>query len=162
VDSKVHEQPSLPEGELLRLGRWSEWPVLACAVWFLLLVGISAAVAVSNGNVFSGVLALVLGAIGFTNLGLPRAGLIIYPSGIVIRELQWGGWIRTREWSWSEVDHFEVKRPLIKWALRVHLSDGSVASAPLLERKSVRNGPAARAWVDELNRRAAAAEESEP
>lgn len=152
------EGVSLPEGDLLRIGSWSNRSVLACAGWFVLLAGISAGSAAAEGNIFTGILALVFGAVGFTNLGLPRAGLIVHRHGIVLRELQWGGWIRNREWAWSQVDRFEVKRPRIKWALRIHLADGSIVSAPLLERKSARKSPVARAWVAELNRRAAASE----
>jgi hypothetical protein len=157
AESSIDEQQSLPEGELLRVDRRSRWSERACGAWFLLFAGFGAAIAAVEGTVYSVVITLVFGAIGFTNLGLPGAGLIVLRHGIVIRELQWGGWIRIREWTWSEVDHFEVGRPLVKWALRVHLTDGNVVSAPLLERKSVRKGPLAKAWVAELNRRAAAA-----
>ncbi len=161
AETPIDEQRPLPEGELLRLDGRSKWSIWACAGWFLLLACIGIPTGVIEGNVISVVLGLVFGVLGLNSLALPSAGLMVHRHGITIREPQWGGWIRIREWIWSEVDHFEVGRPLIKWALRVHLVDGSIVSAPLLERKSVRKGPVAKAWVAELNRRAAAARDAD-
>lgn len=147
----------LPEGELLRLDPWSDRLGWALGGWFLLIAALSLLNGVVEGNIASLIVGPALGYWGVGFLGLPGSGLIVYRHGIVIREAPWGRQMRSREWIWSEVDHFEVSRPRMKWALRVHFTDGRIESVPLLERKAVRKRPVAKAWVAELNRRAASA-----
>lgn len=146
----------IPEGRLLRLDRWPELVGWSLGGWFLLIGALSLLAAVAEGNIASLIIGLVLGWWGVAFLGVPGSGLIVHRHGIVIRDSLWGRRVRNREWTWSEVDRFELGRPLMKWALRIHLVDGSIESVPLLE-KVGRDSSVAKDWIDELNRRAVAA-----
>jgi Bacterial PH domain len=132
---------------------------LALGGWFLLLGGAAAVlnvISISDEGVDADAFGMVIGLMmvgwGVAFLRVPRCGLLVHRQGITVRELR-----RSREWPWSEVDHFELDRSFLKWDLRIHLADGRVVSAPGLEWRRARYRRLAEAWVDELNRRAAAA-----
>ena len=158
------ERP-LPEGELLRFSRWQEPTMWALAGWFLSIGGFSVVVAgigIATEGINTNVLSLVVGLAmvwwGACMAGAPSSGLRVHRSGITVREpLK-----RPREWTWAEVDHFELGRPCPKSALRVHLADGEVVNALGLEWRRKRNGHLAEAWVEELNARIAAASDPMP
>jgi hypothetical protein len=87
--------------------------------------------------------------VGLMIAGVARSGLIVDLEGITVREL-----LRSRQWNWAEVDHFEVKTPLLRGALRTHLVDGRVISTTGLDGRSSRERRLSEAWISELNRRA--------
>jgi hypothetical protein len=133
----------------------------ALAGEFLLLGGFNVligGVIIADEGLSIGVLLLAVGLVmvwwGAGFAGVPRSGLRVHQGGVTVREpLR-----RPREWTWSEVDCFELKRPAMKAALRVHLADGKEVSAFGLESwRRARYGHLAQAWVDELNHRVAAA-----
>lgn len=145
------EDRPLPEDQLLRLNDWEEPGAWALA-GILALFGVLIALPV-NGRGFGHALAgfALIGA-GVMVAGVARSGLIVHQQGITVRALLW-----SRSWEWSEVDHFEVKIPLIRGALRVYLTDGRVVSTPGLDGRSARERRISKAWIAELNHRAAAA-----
>ena len=152
---KIEPRP-LPEEKLLRLNDWEEsgaW-VLAGAV---LLIGGLIALPVNGRSLEESIAGLILVGIGVMVAGVARSGLIVDRHGIAVR-----GLLRTKHWAWSEVDHFEVKFPLFRGALRIYLINGRVVSAPGLDGRSARERRLSKAWIAELNRRAAAASPSIP
>jgi hypothetical protein len=137
----------------------------ALAGWFLLIGGFSVVVGgfgIATEGINTNVLSLIVGlAIVWWGVGLagaPSSGLRIHRSGITVHEpLR-----KSRQWTWSEVDHFELGRPCPKSALRVHLPDGEVVNALGLEWRRKRNRHLAEAWVEELNARVASASDPTP
>lgn len=138
----------LPEGELLRLNDWEE-PGAWVFAGALLLIGALIALPV-DGRTFSESFAgLMLVGGGVMVAGVARSGAIVDQDGITVRQL-----LRSRHWTWSEIDHFEVKFPLLKGALRIYLTDGRAISTPGLDGRSARERRLSKAWIAELNRRA--------
>jgi hypothetical protein len=133
----------------------------ALAGWFLLVGGFSVVVGglgIATEGINTNVLSLVVGLAmlwwGVGLAGAPSSGLRVHRSGITVHEpLR-----KSRQWTWSEVDHFELGRPCPKSALRVHLADGEVVNALGLEWRRARNKHLAEVWVDELNARVASAQ----
>jgi hypothetical protein len=151
TESSTCEQRPLPEGELLRLNEWEE-PGAWMLAGFFVLVGII----VVDWKVPPGVEDIVIAVVAFGAAamiaGVARSGLVVDREGVTVRSL----W-RSRRWAWSEVDRVEVKVPLFRGALRVHLVDGRVLSAAGLDGRTRSERQLSKAWLDEMNRRAAAA-----
>jgi hypothetical protein len=148
TDSRGSLPRDLPEGELLRLNDWEEpgaW-VLAGAI---LVIGFLVALPVDGRGPGESVAGLAWIGVGLMVAGVARSGLIVDRHGITVREL-----LRSRHWTWDEVDHFEVKTPLLKGALRIHLVTGKVISTPGLDGRSRRERCLSEAWIAELNCRA--------
>jgi len=141
----------LPEGELLRLNDWEKSGAWAFAGVLWLLGGLIA-LSVGDTKLGESIAGLALIGVGVMIAGVARSGLIADQQGITVREL-----LRSRHWGWSEVDHLEVKMPLLRGALRVHLVDGRVISTPGLDGRSAGERRLSKAWIGEMNRRAAAA-----
>lgn len=144
----------LPEGKLLWLGSWLDPAIMVGGIW-LLVAGFNLVISVVNENAVAAFVGLAMVGIGVRYATAPRSGLTVLRHGVAIRTLR-----RVRELTWSEVDHFELGRPLWKWALRIHLVDGRVLSSPGFEGRSEDKRRLAEAWVGELNRRAEAASAS--
>jgi len=115
----------------------------------LILIGGLIALPLDDRSLGESIAGLVLIGVGTMIAGVARSGLIVERQGITVREL-----IRSRHWTWAEVDHFEVKTPLLKGALRIHLVDGRVISTTGLDGRSSRERRLSEAWISELNRRA--------
>jgi hypothetical protein len=151
TESSTCEQRPLPEGELLRLNEWEE-PGAWMLAGFFVLVG----VLVVDWKVPPGVEDVVIAVVAFGAAamiaGVAGSGLVVDREGVTVRSL----W-RSRRWAWSEVDRVEVKVPLFRGALRVRLVDGRVLSAAGLDGRTRSERQLSKAWLDELNRRAAAA-----
>lgn len=149
--SQPKRQTPLPEDKLLRLNSWAvpgAW-ALALVVAFLgvfILVTPSISVHSPSARIIAG---LVWLAVGLMIAGSARSGLVVHEKGITIQ-----GSIKSRHWPWSEVTHFELRQPIFRGALRVHLVDGTVVSAVGFDGKSAREREVARDWVTELNKRA--------
>jgi hypothetical protein len=140
----------LPEGELLRLNDWEEtgaW-VLAGAI---LLMGGLVALPVDGRAFGESIAGLILVGVGVMVAGVAGSGVVVGQDGITVRRL-----LRSRYLTWSEIDHFEVKTPLLRGALRIYLTDGTMISTPGLDGRSTRERHLSKAWISELNRRAAA------
>jgi len=138
----------LPEGKLLRLNDWEEtggW-VFAGAI---LLIGALVALPVKGRPLSESLAGLMLVGVGVMVAGVARSGAIVHQDGITVRQL-----LRSRHLTWSEIDHFEVKAPLLKGALRIYLTDGRMLSTPGLDGRSAREKRLSSAWIAELNRRA--------
>lgn len=137
----------LPEGELLRLNDWEEPGAWALA-GVLALFGILIAVPVDDRGLGHALAGLALIGAGVMVAGVARSGLIVDQEGVTIRDL-----LRSRRWTWDEVDRFEVKLPLFRGALRVHLVNGMVISTPGLDGRSAPERRLSSTWLAELNRR---------
>jgi hypothetical protein len=143
----LRTQP-LPEGKLLRLNDWEETGAWVLAGVILLIGGLVALPV--DGRAFGESLAgLILVGVGVMIAGVARSGAIVGQDGIIVRQL-----LRSRHWTWFEIDHFEVKVPLLRGALRIYLTDGKMISTPGLDGRSARERRLSRAWIAELNRRA--------
>lgn len=142
------EEKPLPEGELLRLNDWEEpgaWALAGALVLFGILISLPV-----DDRGFGHVLAgLGLIGAGVMVAGVARSGLIVDQEGITIRDL-----LRSRRFAWSDVDRFEVKFPLLRGALRVHLADGRVISTPGLDGRSGSERRRSSEWLAALNCRA--------
>lgn len=138
------EYRPLPEGELLRLNDWEVHGALLAAAFFF-MCGLAFFIP-DEIDAVAGLIAIGIG-LGFAEVG--RSGVVVEKAGITVR-----GMFRGRQWNWSEVDHFEVRTPLIRGALRVYLRNGKVVSAPGLNGFSRRERRLSEAWIAELNRRA--------
>jgi len=138
----------LPEGKLLRLNDWEETGAWGLAGVMLLIGGLIALPVDGRGfgNLIPG---LILMGLGVMVAGVARSGVIVGQDGITVRQL-----LRSRHWTWSEIDHFEVKVPLLRGALRIYLTDGRTISTPGLDGRSARERHLSKAWIAELNRRA--------
>lgn len=141
----------LPEGELLRLNDWEE-PGAWVLAGVLFVLGGLIALPVGNTNLGESIAGLALIVVGVMIAGVARSGLMVDRQGITVREL-----LRSRQWEWSEVDRVEVRIPFLRGALRIHLVDGRVISAPGLDGRSTSERSLSKAWIDEINRRASAA-----
>lgn len=142
--------PVLPEGKLLRLNDWEEsgaW-VFAGAV---VLIGLLIALPVNGRGVGTCIAGLVIVGVGAGIAGVARSGVIVASDGVVVRKL-----FKSRYLRWSEVDHFAVRAPILRGALRIYLVDGTILSTPGLDGRSRRERDVSRSWIAELNRRAAA------
>ena len=135
----------------MRLNEWEE-PGAWMLAGFFVLMGLI----VVDWKVPPGVEDLVAAAVAFGAATMiaevARSGLVVDREGVTVRSL----W-RSRRWAWSDVDHVEVKVPLFRGALRVHLADGRVISAAGLDGRTRRERQLSEAWLSEINRRAAAA-----
>jgi hypothetical protein len=137
-----------PEGQLLRLNDWEEPGAWALA-GVIVLLGILVALPVDGRDFGQSLAGLALIGVGVMIAGVARSGLIIDQRGITVREL-----LRARHWPWSEIDRFEVRFPLLRGALRIHLTNGKVISTAGLDGRSARERRLSEAWLAELNRRA--------
>jgi hypothetical protein len=146
MNSSKHK--SLPEGKLLRLNDWEE-PGAWLLAGLVALCGIVIALPVEGRGVDELIAGLPMVGAGIVIASVARSGLIIDQQGITVRAL-----LRSRRWAWSEVDHFEVRAPLLRGALRIHLMNGRVVSTPGLDGRSARERRLSEAWLAELNRRA--------
>lgn len=159
--SKGTRKELLPEGKLLRLNDWAEpggWVVAGVVVLFgvVLLLPPASPSSHLDGSLRP-VAGLVWVGLGLMMAGGARSGLIVDHDGIAVQGL----W-RRNQWRWEEVDAFELKKPFYRPALRIHLADGSRASASGFSPKSVSERSLAEARVTELNRRATEARRSHP
>lgn len=151
------EQRPLPEGELLRLNDWIElagWVFVSAVfmIGFIPFIGSFTDDSSGSGMPIAG---LVWMAMSLMIADGVRAGLIVDKHGVSVQSL-----LRRRGWAWSEIERFEIKRPLIRGPVRVRLVNGKTVSTYGLSGHSRAERRLARAWIAELNRRAAAAASS--
>jgi Bacterial PH domain len=148
-----YEDKPLPEGQLLRLNDWEE-PGAWTLAGILALFGILIAVPVHGRGLGHALAGFALIVAGLMVASVARSGLIVDREGITVRDL-----LRSRRWAWDDVDRFEVRLPLLRGALRVHLVNGEVISTPGLDGRSASERRLSSAWLAELNHRAGGAAE---
>lgn len=148
-DHESQAVPPLPEGKLLRLNDWEESGAWAFA-GVVMLIGLLVALPVNGREVGACVAGLAVMGVGVGIAGVARSGVIADRDGVAVRRL-----LKKRNLKWAEVDHFAVKAPLVRGALRIYLADGTVLSAPGLDGRTRREREISQAWIAELNRRAA-------
>lgn len=116
-----------PDGRIVEVSPWRRqlgW-VLTVAFGYL---GIAAIVKLfQSGKIDSASPAITLYLLVMIGLAvrLPLCGLLLEQTGVKLRGLAW-----THQWSWSQIDHFELKERGCIPRLRIHLSDGKVKRVP--------------------------------
>jgi hypothetical protein len=150
-------QRPLPEGRLLRLNDWTESAglVFAGLVVFLGLIVLFTPSISAHSATTRVIAGLVWVGVGLMIAGGVRSGVIVTEEGIKVR-----GILRSQTVKWSEIESFEIKAPILRGALRIRLIDGTALSAMGFDGNSAKERALAKAWLHELNQRAATARSS--
>jgi len=151
---------SIPEGEPLRSNDWSQ-PAALMLAFFEIGAGLFLLLTRPEGGDFNGSLRPVLGlawiAVGLLPLSGLRAGLVVRQDGIEVRSR-----LRTSNYRWSDIKHFDLRPSIYRSPLRVELNNGQLIRPLGFSMKTSSDRCRGEAMVAELNRRATEARKIPP